>query len=221
MDGVHDLGGMQGFGPVEPEPHEPPFHAPWEGRVHGVMLALALGGNLGPGFRYAIERMEPIHYLTSPYYEHWLEAVIRMLEERGSVTAAEVGERAAGLDPDVGIPTRRDPGLTDAVRSVLRPFPVADSEPVTPRFPEGGGVRVRTTAAAGHTRCPRYVRGAPGRITHHRGAHLLHDALVMRGERVPEPLYTVAFRAADLWEDAGDHIVHVDLWESYLEEAAG
>ena len=26
MNGVHDMGGMDGFGKVEPEPNEPPFH---------------------------------------------------------------------------------------------------------------------------------------------------------------------------------------------------
>ena len=219
MDGVHDLGGMHGFGPVAVERDEPPFHEPWEGRVHGMMLTLALGGHIGGGFRYAIERMDPVHYLASPYYEHWLEAVLRLLDERGTLSRAEVDLLVGEGDAPVGVPARSDEALADAVRAVLRPFPVTDLPPETPRFRPGQRVRVRTRFGGGHTRCPRYVRGAAGTVTRHHGTHLLHDALVMRGERHPEPLYTVAFAAGDLWEDAGGHTVHVDLWESYLEEA--
>jgi nitrile hydratase beta subunit len=220
VDGVHDLGGLQGFGPVQTEDDEPPFHEPWEGRVHGLMLALALSGNLGGGFRFAIERMDPRHYLTSPYYEHWLEAILRMLDERGTLRRDDVSALVAeGGGAAMPVPSRSDPALADAVRSVLRPFPVSELPAEEPRFGVGHRVRVRTRTHAGHTRCPRYVRGLEGVVACHRGTHLLHDAMVMRGERQPEPLYTVAFRAPDLWEDAGDHTVHVDLWESYLEES--
>ncbi|MDX6533679.1 MAG: nitrile hydratase subunit beta, partial [Gaiellales bacterium] len=75
MDGVHDLGGKQGYGPVEREPNEPPFHEPWEGRVHGIGVV----DPLGPGFRHSIELMGAVEYLTTLYYEHWLHSFI----ERG------------------------------------------------------------------------------------------------------------------------------------------
>ena len=39
MNGVHDLGGMQGFGPVEREENEPVFHAPWEAAMLAIMRA--------------------------------------------------------------------------------------------------------------------------------------------------------------------------------------
>ena len=91
MDGIHDLGGMQGFGPVEVEPDEPVFHAPWEGRTFALAgAALGAGGFNTPMFRHAIERMEPGHYLTSSYYEHWLTAVTTLLVEAGMVSAGEL-----------------------------------------------------------------------------------------------------------------------------------
>ena len=39
MNGVHDMGGMDGFGKVEVEPKEPMFHAGWEARVLAMVRA--------------------------------------------------------------------------------------------------------------------------------------------------------------------------------------
>ena len=74
MDGVHDLGGMHGFGPVAREQNEPAFHAAWEAAVYAIMRASMSNGlyNLDE-FRHGVERMDPAHYLRSGYYEHWLE----------------------------------------------------------------------------------------------------------------------------------------------------
>lgn len=205
MDGVHDLGGMQGFGRVAVEEDEPPFHEPWEGRVHGMMLALAVGGHLG-SFRYAIEQMDPVHYLTSPYYEHWLEALQRILRDSGALTA----ETTARASADAALPER--------VRSIFRPFPAQATPAYDAAFAAGDAVRVRRTITARHTRCPRYVRGCAGTVLRVHSPSPLHDALV-EGEVRAEPYYSVAFDAAELWGD-GDtgsrHEVVVDLWESYL-----
>ncbi len=97
MDGVHDLGGMQGFGPVEREENEPTFHAAWE----AVVLAMQHAGRLGllfniDEFRHGIERMAPAHYLRATYYEKWLEGITRVLLEKGVVGAAGA-DRAAGV----------------------------------------------------------------------------------------------------------------------------
>src|SRR5262245_47843020 len=87
MDGVHDLGGMHGFGPVEREADEPPFHAPWEAAVVAIMLSTL--GHHGlyniDEFRHGIERMEPAHYLASSYFEHWLDGITRILIEKAIV----------------------------------------------------------------------------------------------------------------------------------------
>jgi len=92
MNGVHDLGGMDGFGPALRERHEPIFHADWERRVFGMMLA-----TLGQGLynldeiRHGIERMSPAHYLGSTYYEHWLAGLERVLAEPGGILPARDG----------------------------------------------------------------------------------------------------------------------------------
>ena len=72
MNGVHDMGGMDGFGKVEPEPNEPVFHAPWEGRVMAMNRAMGATGvwNIDMG-RFSREMLPPQVYLASSYYQKW------------------------------------------------------------------------------------------------------------------------------------------------------
>ena len=94
MDGTHDLGGMQGFGPVVTDgPGEPPFHEPWEGRVHGLMLSLLFSGGLRGSLRHAIERMGAVDYLETSYYEHWLATLERMVAAKGLTDPEALKER--------------------------------------------------------------------------------------------------------------------------------
>ncbi len=98
MNGVHDLGGMHGMGPIDPEPNEPVFHEPWERTVFGLFMTTFAGGHFNVDeFRHAIERMDATHYLQSPYYEHWLHAIETLLVERGTLTPAEIDGRVALL----------------------------------------------------------------------------------------------------------------------------
>ncbi len=98
MNGIHDMGGMHGLGPVVREENEPVFHEEWEG--HALALARAmLGGeqfNLDE-FRHAMERIEPSHYLRSGYYERWLEGTITLLLEKGVITRQEFDARLSDL----------------------------------------------------------------------------------------------------------------------------
>ena len=99
MDGIHDLGGMHGFGAVEREADEPVFHASWEGRVFAIDLVVEgfiEGANID-AFRHAIERLDPVTYLTASYYEKWLAAIESMLAESGALSTAEIDERVASL----------------------------------------------------------------------------------------------------------------------------
>lgn len=99
MARINDVGGMQGFPPLRPEPDEPPFHADWEAHVFAMNRALLGSGvyNLDE-FRDAIERLPPQVYLASSYYEKWLHAISTLLAEKGVLTEAEIA--AAGLaDP--------------------------------------------------------------------------------------------------------------------------
>ena len=91
MSRMNDVGGLQGFGPVEQELDEPPFHSDWEAHVFAMNRALLGAGVYGlDEFRDAIERMDPQHYLASSYYEKWFHAIRTLCIERGVLTAQEV-----------------------------------------------------------------------------------------------------------------------------------
>ena len=207
MDGVHDLGGMEGFGAVQVEPDEPPFHQQWEGRTFAVAGgALVAGGFNTPMFRHAIERMDPGHYLTSSYYEHWLTAVATLLVEAGTISRGDLDARAGGFP--LSHPAAVGAGDVDAV-----------TPRETPRFAVDEAVRVRDVQFAGHTRCPRYVRGRRGVVVRVDPAAPIPEVEAHRGERVLDPNYSVRFDAAELWGDTSEPnaCVHVDLYERYLE----
>ena len=201
MDGIHDLGGMQGFGAVDVEADEPVFHAPWEGRTFALAgAALAAGGFNTPMFRHAIERMEPGHYLTSSYYEHWLTALTTLLVEAGMVTA---GELPSGYP--LSLPVR------------VGPADVPDLAPGPDGFAAGDRVRVREVRFAGHTRCPGYVRGRVGTVVRPGPAAAVPELEAHAGQRVTERTSTVRFEAAELWGAADRAAVFVDLYDRYLE----
>jgi nitrile hydratase beta subunit len=217
VDGIHDMGGMQGFGAVAPEPDEPAFHERWEGRVFGMSLTLwATGGPIG-GMRPQLERIETGRYLASSYYERWENALEVMLAERGVLTPADVDRGVEGLRAGAQVPERSDPGMVEAVLADMQPRPPARPEGGH-RFAAGQPVRVRRISTAAHNRCPRYVRGVSGVVQRLLPADWLPENEDL-GEQRRAPCYTVSFAAADLWPDDGaDHTVLVDLWETYLEE---
>jgi nitrile hydratase beta subunit len=203
VDGVHDLGGMQGFGPVVVELDEPVFHSDGERRACRLTIAAMLAGHLNGRFRHAIERMDPGWYLDSSYYEHWLTATATGLLEGGLVTQDELDEHLGAPFP-VSRPTRA-PRLSE-------PGPSSHVH----RFGVGQTVRVREWHPMGHTRAPRYVQDKQGVVVRLDGVFSLPDVEYhCDGTRV-EPTYSIRFEAIELWGTTGDP-VHVDLWESYLE----
>jgi len=207
VDGPHDLGAMQGFGPVEVEPDEPVFHEDWERRAMRLTIAVMQAGHLNGRFRHAIERMDPAWYLTSPYYEHWLVAAATGLVEAGAVTQAELDGRLGAPYP-LARPVRA-PRLAD-------PGPSSD----THCYAVGDRVRVREWHPLGHTRAPRYVQGKQGTVVRLDVVSSLPDVEYHCDRTRLEPTYSVRFEAAELWGEPGDP-VHVDLWESYLEDDCG
>jgi nitrile hydratase subunit beta len=208
VDGIHDLGGMQGFGPVEIEVDEPVFHQRWEGRVFAMAGAISLQGFNTPTFRHSIERMDPAHYLSSSYYEHWLTGVTTLLVKAGIVSAAELTSRA-------GSPALSRPALVGT--RDIDTTPGADR----PAFTVGDAVRVADVHFGGHTRCPRYVRGHHGVIVRVDDAFPVPEIEAHRNEKVLEHTYGVRFDATELWGDSDqrDTAVYVDLHERYLRRA--
>ena len=225
MNGVHDMGGMHGFGPVRVEKDDPPFHRPWEGRVYAMMQAGFRRGFFNVDeMRRAIESLPPSQYLSSGYYERWLAALRILLEEKGLLTSAEIEATLARIaaqpaEPIVS-PRRDDPGLTASVLDTYRRPAHAPRHAADARYRPGDAVVAKNRHAAGHTRLPRYVRGKPGIIRHVYGVYDLPDTKAHGRGAHPEPVYSVCFAARDLWGDAGGRDrVYIDLWESYLAPA--
>ena len=223
MNGIHDMGGMHGFGPVEREENEPVFHDEWEGRVYAInrQLRQFLVTDAG-GFRYAIERIPPTTYLASTYYEKWLMAVESLLIENGVLTAEELDSKMAFYEenPQAEVPRRVDPKRTAEVMSrILTRQPLHKEIGVKPKFKIGDAVRARSFNPHGHTRLPRYIRGKEGEIALYHGVHDFEDTVVPGTEAKPQPVYAVSFDAAEVWGDSAEsnQRIYIDMWESYLE----
>jgi nitrile hydratase subunit beta len=94
VNGAADLGGMMGFGPVEPEPEGHPFHADWERRALALTLAVGAAGRWSiDASRHARESLSPAQYLTSSYYAIWVAALEKLLVAHGLVAADEIAQR--------------------------------------------------------------------------------------------------------------------------------
>lgn len=219
MNGVHDMGGMTCFGPITKEENEPVFHAPWERRVFGMTM-LAMGQvNTLDAFRHIGERMDPVHYLSSSYYEHWLAGLETTLVEKGILTKEEL---ATGIARDTSGSTRT-PLPPEAVPALIQNGAPCSRQTgrLTPRFKSGNRVIARNLNPPGHTRLPRYVRGKQGVIDRVHGTFVYPDTNAHGGGEQPQPVYSVRFDAVELWGPtaAGRDSLYIDLWEDYLENA--
>jgi nitrile hydratase len=216
MDGTHDLGGRQGFGPIEAHEPEEPFHADWEARMFGMARTMKRPATWNiDWWRHSRELIDPADYLLRPYFDQWMQAYAALLVDDGLATVEELASgHARSRGHKLGTPISG----SEAEQLVHRPFRYDRPLNRAPLYEVGQGVRAKALGNSGHTRLPGYARGRAGRIVQLRGNHVLPDASA-RGEEVAEPLYTVAFAAAELWPEAAgskDEVM-IDLWESYLE----
>jgi nitrile hydratase len=226
MNGVHDMGGMHGLGPVEREEHEPIFHQEWERRVMAMSVAAGFLGrwNLDMS-RFARELMPAGEYLTTSYYEHWLWGLEFLLRRAGLLGADEVDGRLRAPRPG------RPPA---APRSDVQPLRAEDTEArlragkgarrddvVPARFRVGDRVRARNIHPLGHTRLPRYARGRQGTIDRDHGVWVFPDTSAAGQGENPQHVYSVRFAARELWgADASPRdAVYLDLWDEYMEPA--
>lgn len=219
MDGVHDLGGMEGFGPLTIDSGEAPFHHDWEGRVMAMRLLMSFWGtwNTDSG-RHSIERLPPTDYLTMTYYEKWLASLVNLGVGTGLVTRDEVASGEADSDSE---PADGAPDAPTVRRFLPTGGPTVRAIDAAPRFEVGDQVRTAEHMHSGHTRLPRYARGRVGEITRRHGAHVFPDSHAAGAGEQPQHLYTVRFSARELWGAAArrDDAVSLDLWESYLVRA--
>src|SRR5947209_7136912 len=203
MDGMHDLGGKQGFGTVRYTVDAPAFHASWEVRANSLYaLAVRCGIFNMDEYRHAIERMEPRHYLSASYYERSLTSLATLLIEKGVVSQEELERRADGSFP-LARPSAT--GRTNAMRRE--------------RFRPGDRVHVKAEHVPGHVRMPGYIRGKTGIVVSESPAYPFPDAHAHGVAAQDEPTYDVRFRSEDLWPHSADPaLVHVGVFQSYLEK---
>jgi nitrile hydratase len=219
MNGVHDMGGMDGFGTVEPETDEPVFHAPWEGRVIAMMRAMGAAGawNLDM-FRTTRERQPPAVYLASSYYKSWALALETLALKRGFVQPDELTGGHA-LHPPKALP-RGVLRAKDAPAVVVRGS--YERPATTPaRFKVGDRVKAKNIHPTTHTRLPRYARGHVGVVERLLGCQVFPDSSALGDGDDPRWLYTVVFEGRELWgADAEATLkVSIDAFEPYLEPA--
>ena len=220
MNGVHDMGGMHGMGPIRHERNEPVFHEPWEGRVYAMTRVVRAGGgrqNLDNS-RHLLELLPPDEYLRMTYYERWYARLANQLVTNGVVTREELdtGQAAAGSP-------KTEPRVTAAMvpDMVARRTSARREAAVAPRFKVGQRVRARNINPTGHTRLPRYARGKSGVIVRDHGVFVFPDSNAAFAGEKPQHVYSVRFAARELWgPDASPRdAVHIDMWDDYLDHA--
>ncbi|MGH7073342.1 MAG: nitrile hydratase subunit beta [Stellaceae bacterium] len=218
MNGIHDMGGMHGFGPVEPEPDEPVFHAAWEGRILAMQRATGYAGLWTIDMsRAAQEALPPQVYLSASYYERWALGLERLLLEHRLVTSEEL---ASGHAMAPGTPLPRKLTAADVNRGMTRGS-FGRPAPAPACFKPGDRVRTANRHPVTHTRLPRYARGRVGVIEQLRGCHVFPDTVAIGEGECPQWLYTVVFEGRELWGESSDPTIKVSIeaWESYLELA--
>jgi nitrile hydratase len=220
MNGVHDMGGMHGMGPVAPERNEPVFHEAWEARVFAMARAMGAWGKWNiDASRYQREQIPAADYLRITYYEKWLWGLKELMVRAGLVSREEI--ESGHPSPDSG---KHSPALTAEKVPLLvaRGSPANRDSQASPKFSIGQRVTTLNINPTGHTRLPRYARAKQGTIDRVRGIFVFPDTNAsFRGE-CPQHLYSVRFTARELWGEAAapQDQVYIDLWEAYLEHPA-
>jgi nitrile hydratase subunit beta len=222
MDGIHDLGGRQGFGEVVREVNGPAFHARWEARVFAIVRAATSGGVIRnvDQFRHAVERIDPAAYLTDGYYGRWLGGIETLLREAGVIDYTELCRRIAKLGGDAHAPAAARPAArADRVPDLPSAAGNRRSLDEPPLFDVGDPVRTMPIGRSGHTRLPAYARGRTGTVTAWHGGWVFPDSNAHGAGEAPQHLYSVAFSGRALWGDEAEAgvTVSLDLFEAYLE----
>ena len=220
MDGIHDLGGKEGFGKIDVTEPEEPFHNEWEGRVLGIARSIARAEDWSlDWFRHCRELIEPTDYLSKPYYDQWLQTYAAMLVNSEMLTIPEIMQGKPDPNYPKDINKISSPLYADKVESEIKSVTRYDRESIIPpKFREGDLVKTIQNGKTGHTRLPMYTRNRTGKVLSIRGNFLLPDSVAECIEE-SETLYTIEFEAQTLWGNkfhSNDKVL-VDLWESYLE----
>jgi len=219
MDGIHDMGGMDGFGKVEVEQNEPPFHEKWEGRVMAMVRAIGANGGLNIDMqRFSRESLPPVVYLESSYYQKWFLALERSMLARGMIGADEI-ERGHSLHANP--PLSRGTFAMKDVERIMTRGSFAREPRAKAAYAVGDRVRTKNIHPATHTRLPRYARDKAGVVERINGCHVFPDTNAHGKGDNPQWLYTVVFDGRELWGPDSDPTlkVSIEAFEPYLDRA--
>jgi nitrile hydratase len=220
MDGIHDLGGKEGYGPIEVDDDGSPFHHDWEGREWGIAQCARTPGITIDWWRHCRELIMPQDYLGRPYFDSWAQTDFSTYIEAGWISLEEVIEgKAKPSDSnydDSPVPMSLQQVLQEDRNHAFRFDAKIESKPA---FSVGQRVLTSSHGNVGHTRLPQYARNRHGVVHACHGAHVLPD-LSAQGKEVHQHLYSISFTATELWPEARNSKdrVYLDLWESYLSD---
>jgi nitrile hydratase len=218
MDGIHDLGGKQGYGPVEVDEAEVPFHHDWEAREWGISRSARVPGINIDWWRHCRELIMPEDYLGRPYFDSWAQTDFATYINAGIISMEEViSGKALPVQSNIDQPP---PVLTpeQVIRADHDNAVRFDAEiKARPLFTIGQQVITSSHGHEGHTRLPQYARGRCGTVHGYNGAHVFPD-LSSQGEETWQHLYNIVFEGTELWPEGEgrNNKVYLDLWESYL-----
>jgi nitrile hydratase len=218
MNGVHDMGGMDGFGKVAEEENEPPFHEKWEGRVLALQRAMGYAGAWHiDDSRYAQETLPPQTYLAASYYWRWALGMQKNLLERGFVGQDEI-DAGHALRPAKPLPRKL---TADVVQAGMTRSSFFRQQQGPARFKPGDRVRTRNINPPTHTRLPRYARGKLGTVELIHGCHAYPDSVATDHGDHPQWLYSVVFDGREIWGADADPTlkISIDAFEPYLDPA--
>ncbi len=218
MNSLHDMGGTHGYGPINPEHDEPVFHHAWEKRAFAITLAMGPCGkwNIDKS-RAARESLPPLVYLSSSYYEIWLEGLLKLMTSADLITTEEARDGLLRAPPKANAQALKADQVAPALR---KGGPTLRNTGAAATFRVGDTVRTLAMNPPTHTRLPRYCRDKPGTIVAIHGEHVFPDTNALDQGENPKWLYTVRFEARDLWgPDTTATAVHVDCWEPYLTQS--
>ena len=210
-----DLGGQAGHGAVTPEPEGMPFHAAWEARALALTLAMGGTGSWNIDMSRAARETLP-DYASLSYFQIWLAALEKLVEERGLASADEI---ASGRMQQPARPIARVLTAGAVAAALARGTPTERPATAPARFASGDRVRMRSEIPDHATRLPAYVRGRVGVIDRVHGVHVFADAHALGLGEQPQWLYNVRFEEAELWpgRPLQRATVSVDAWQPYLE----
>lgn len=218
MNNVHDMGGMQGYGPIEIDDPRVVFHQNWERRAFALTVAINTAGLWNIDCSRAVrESLPPLQYLSNTYYQIWLDALQKQLLDSRMVTEQELQTLKA---EGPGLPGVKALGAEQLPGALVRGWPSERPTDRTAKFTVGQIVRTIEAHPRTHTRLPDYCRDKVGVITNSHGMHVYPDKSAL-GADDPQWLYTVEFTGSEIWgKDTTASSISLNCWEPYLKEVS-